>query len=90
MWYCYVAICMLLPVDVHLHPFLCYCQNSVVAARDVGNARLQVSGMPLCSIELLCAAGPEVQNRVCSAKLHLFHTAITEAVQVFNTNQLAI
>lgn len=88
MRYCYAAICMLLPVDVHLHPFLCYCKNSVVASRDVGNACSQLSRMPFCS--LLCAAGPEVQNRVCGAKLHLFSAAITEAVQVFNTNQLAI
>lgn len=40
-------------------------------------------------IELLCASGPEVQNRVRSAKPHLFHTVITKAAQVFNINQLA-
>lgn len=39
--------------------------------------------------KFLSASGPEVPNRVCSAALHLFHTVITTAVPVFNTNQLA-
>lgn len=70
--------------DGHLHPFLCYCNNSLIAAQGVRNPHSQLPPNLLQFIELSGASGPEVQCGVSSAPPHLFHTA-----QVFNTNQLA-